>query len=767
MENENLTMNCDDALLAKQMQAKLQESPDFLQTVIDSIPDATMVLDCDYRVLLANASAKEMTGGKDPAALGLTCHQVSHRRDSPCDGQAHPCPLPRIIATKVPVCVEHAYYDIGGNSRFIEICGTPVFDTDGEVIQIIESCQDITSRKEKEQDQLQSLSRLEQLNQLQEELILSGNLDEKSKKITDTACSILDLDFCRLWITQPADLCNAGCIHAEVTEGTHVCRYRRECLHLVSSSGRYTHIDGNHRRVPFGAYKIGRIASGQDKKFLTNQVTTDPRVHNHEWAKSCGLASFAGYKLRDADGRPIGVLAVFSKHPITEEDDAFLSSLAKTTSKTILECEVKRELCEAKNRAEAATRAKSCFLANMSHEIRTPMTAILGFTDIMLDYVENPEAIEAAQTVKRNGEHLLQLINDILDISKIEAGKMDFEAIRWSPRQVVAEVITLLHMRAHAKGLTLRDEYEGPLPETIVTDPTRLQQILTNIVGNAVKFTQTGGIRIVTRMVDADSDEPKLHFDVIDTGIGIPEEQIDTMFEAFTQADGSVTRHFEGTGLGLAISLQIAQKLGGEVTAKSKPGEGSTFTLSTSTGPLDGIRLVEYTTKATLGSEAATASRAKDGQKLQCRILLAENVPDNQRLISAILRGAGAEVVIAQNGAEAVASALANGPGSDGRGSDPAESFDVILMDMQMPILDGYAATRRLRNEEYTRPIVALTAHAMQGDRQKCLDAGCDDYLTKPVDQKKLLEVVASWASRTKEQSETVVGTECGSEGIN
>ncbi|MFH1265981.1 MAG: ATP-binding protein, partial [Planctomycetota bacterium] len=531
----------------------------------------------------------------------------------------------------------------------------------------------------------------------------------------------------------------------------HVCRDREKCLHLASSSGRYTHIDGDHRRVPLGAYKIGRVATGEDKKFLTNQVTTDPRVHNHEWAERLELVSFAGYRLRGGNSLPVGVLAAFSKHPVTEEVDTFLSNLAETASLVILDSEAERKLHEAKSRAEAATHAKSSFLANMSHEIRTPMTAILGFTDILLDKLEEPEALEAAEIVKRNGQHLLELINDILDISKIEAGKMEFEKIRWSPRQVVAEVVSLLHVRADARGLALVDEYEGPLPETIVTDPTRLQQILINVVGNAIKFTETGGVRIVMSLADGDGGEPKLRFDVIDTGIGIPKEQIDEVFEAFSQADGSVTRQYGGTGLGLAISRQLARKLGGDVTAASEPGKGSTFTVTVATGPLREVPLVEYATEAALGSEEPNARAAKDERELRCRVLLAEDIPDNQRLIAAVLREAGAEVAIAQDGQRAVEKALAAQPGRGRIYSDPAEPFDVILMDMQMPILDGYEATRRLREQGYAGPIIALTAHAMRGDRRKCLDAGCDDYLTKPIRPEKLVATVARWASRLEE----------------
>ncbi len=515
--------------------------------------------------------------------------------------------------------------------------------------------------------------------------------------------------------------------------------------------------DGNVARWNPAAEKTFGYSSKEIMGRNVHAVLTPPEYREQAaqgltgFAKS-GKGSVIGKTLeleaqrKDGSRFPIEM----SMSPVNLEDRWWAVAIVRDITE---KKQAERKLHDAKNRAEAATQAKSCFLANMSHEIRTPMTAILGFTDILLDDLKEPTDIECAQIVKRNGEHLLQIINDILDISKIEAGKVEMELIRWSPRQIVTEVVSLLHVRTDAKGLTLTDEYLGPLPETITTDPARLCQILVNLVGNAIKFTETGGVRIVTRMLDDGEGGPKLRFDVIDTGIGIPEEQIETLFEPFTQADGSNARKFGGTGLGLTISRRLARMLGGDVTAKSRPGKGSTFSLTVATGPLDGVRLVEYPAEAPPASEQPTESTAESREKLQCRILLADDIPDNRRLISALLSEAGAEVTIARDGQEAVEKALATRPGWGRRYGDPTEPFDVILMDIQMPVLDGYEAARRLRREGYTGPIIALTAHAMRGDRQKCLEAGCDDYFAKPIDRKKLVETVAWWVSRQHEQA--------------
>ena len=416
--------------------------------------------------------------------------------------------------------------------------------------------------------------------------------------------------------------------------------------------------------------------------------------------------------------------------------------------------------------AKWANHAKSEFLANMSHEIRTPMTAILGFTDILLDDLKETETIAAAQTIKRNGEQLLRLINDILDISKIEAGKMEVEMMNWSPGQIVAEVVSLMHVRADAKGLTLGDEIEGSLPETIMTDPVRLRQILVNLVGNAIKFTEKGGVRIVTKLVRDPQGQPSLAFAVIDTGSGIRDTEIGKLFEPFTQADGSPSRRHEGTGLGLAISRQLARALGGDVTASSEFGKGSTFTATVSTGPLDGIPLVQCPAEVGNTGNRPNESTTDSIPKLQCRVLLAEDIPDNQRLIEAILCGVGAEVTIVGNGQDAVEQVLATHPGWGRRHGDPTKPFDIVLMDMQMPVLDGYAATRRLRHEGYAGPVIALTAHSMCGDREKCIGAGCDDYLSKPVIRKELVQMVAKWASLRDSQARSVLAEQPSLENV-
>ncbi len=398
------------------------------------------------------------------------------------------------------------------------------------------------------------------------------------------------------------------------------------------------------------------------------------------------------------------------------------------------------ELLAAKDAAEQGSRAKSEFLANMSHEIRTPMTAILGFAELLVDDATDQTQLEAAAIIKRNGEHLLGVINDILDLSKIEAGGLHVEHIACSPCQIVAAVLSLMRVRAKAKNLTLRSEYEGPIPETIQSDPTRLRQILINLTANALNFTELGEVRLVARLVDARSPEPKMQFQVVDTGIGMTPQQMAALFKPFTQADASTTRKHGGTGLGLAISQRLAEKLGGEITVQSKAGQGSTFTLTVATGPLNDVAMLEEPRESHPSVDVPQPSQP--ATRLDARVLLAEDGFDNQRLIAFVLCKAGAEVVVVDNGQIACEHALA--------AQEAGEPFDVIVMDMQMPVLDGYDATARLRAAGYTSPIIALTAHAMRSDRDKCLQVGCDDYVAKPVDQKRLISVVTQYVTREK-----------------
>jgi signal transduction histidine kinase/CheY-like chemotaxis protein len=396
-----------------------------------------------------------------------------------------------------------------------------------------------------------------------------------------------------------------------------------------------------------------------------------------------------------------------------------------------------RSLSAALEAAEDASRAKSEFLANMSHEIRTPITAILGFADLLAETGDRSiaprERLEWIDTVQNNGRHLLSVVNDILDLAKIEAGKMEPSRELVDPLSIARSCVAALTPRAREKRIGLDLEIQG-VPREVTTDPKLLRQVLFNLIGNAVKFTETGGVRVV---VWVDEQRGSLRVEVRDTGLGMSAEQLAKVssFKAFTQADSSMSRRFGGTGLGLRISHRITALLGGGLELASEAGAGTTAVASFEAGPLG--REVSLLTAPDRDHESA--SLTLEGT----RVLIAEDGPDNQRLFGHLLRRAGAHVEIVENGLLAVEAVCGGGVIHPGGGA-----YDVILMDMQMPELDGYQATRTIRERGVTTPIVALTAHAMSGDRERCLAAGCSGYLAKPVERTRLIETVSSFLRR-------------------
>ncbi|MDX2197586.1 MAG: ATP-binding protein [Phycisphaerae bacterium] len=391
---------------------------------------------------------------------------------------------------------------------------------------------------------------------------------------------------------------------------------------------------------------------------------------------------------------------------------------------------------------EAANRAKSLFLTHMSHEIRTPMTAILGYCDMLDELADAPGAAslrrEAIQTIRRSGEHLLGVISGMLDVSRIEADKLVLDRADVDLAQLVNDLIALLAPKAVQKGIKLDAQCDTPIPRTIRTDALRVRQICLNLLGNALKFTARGGVSLRLGLVR--SDPPALSIAIRDTGIGMTSAQMAGLFQPFAQVDDSMSRRFEGAGLGLYISRRLAELLGGDITVQSTPGEGSTFSLRL---PLESIAGVELVTPAMKSStellpalSANAAVAVSPGSRLAgVRVLLAEDGPDNQRLISYHLRKEGAIVDVVSNGREALERLTVEG---ELLSDLPC---DLLITDMQMPEMDGYALAASLRERGCGLPIVALTAHAMAHEAERCLKAGCNVYAAKPIQRDALIDV--------------------------
>ncbi len=663
------------------------------ETILETVPAFIFLRDEHNHIHYANKRFRELFG--DPA--DKRCFEVMKHRQAPCDD----CSADRAIAQGLFDEKECARSD--GSVFFVS--DAPITGTDGKQFAL-EVGIDITDRKKAELEVLEIRQRLH-----------------------DIIDFLPDATF--------------------VIDKTHtVIAWNRAMEQLTGMTKEEVIGTNDHRySVPFYGDRrpaLADIIAAEKPSACTYDISI-PKANGAVFAETFH-PSFRGGEdtymwltaspLLDANGNVAG--AIESIRDITARKQA------------------ERELEQAKQSAESANKSKSEFLANMSHEIRTPMTAILGFSDIVAEGVaccpvcvnhqdchQRARTKDAIETIRRNGKYLLDIINNILDISKIESGKFVVESVTIDPQSLIHTIEELMRVRAESKGLNLIVEKRWPLPRTITTDPTRLKQILINLVANALKFTETGEVWLIVGVETASTTAQQIVFDVIDTGIGIREIDQRGLFHPFAQADSSTSRRFGGTGLGLSICKRLASLLGGDIAlVRSAAGKGSHFRLTVDPGPLNEKSMIMAEDKDSHSSTKAEPDKLNEYADLplcNVRILLAEDGPDNQRLIAHVLEKNGASVDIATNGEIAVRNAWTR--------HEHGEPYHIIIMDMQMPLMDGYEATRQLRNRGYQGTIVALTAHAMDSDRERCLEAGCNEYATKPIDRKALIELLAQFAT--------------------
>ncbi len=656
-----------DITEAKQIELELRDREAHLRRVIDGSFAFLAVLDTEGRVLEINKPALQIVGVDRVDVIGKLFWKTSWwSADEDVvnrirDAVAH-------VAGGEVYRADLPYFLADGVRRMVDFNLNPVLDDDGQVAYLVPSGVDITDRFNAEIQVRETRDRLDHaLNRL-EIAMQAGNAAP--------------------WSWNP------------------------ETQRMNSDSALrrlFGFPDDDDKTLEEFLQRIDPQDAAQVTQAIT-QALTEGTAFNQEYRVRLPTAD-----VRWIQARGQGVV---DKHGKTVD---FFGFLVDVTERHLYQDSIEA----ARAAAEAANRSKSTFLANMSHEIRTPMTAILGYIDLIADKIVDVETLGHVHTIRRNGDFLLDIINDILDLSKIEAGKLDISQETFPPARLIEDVRSIMNVRASETGIQLDIEFKSKLPSLVMTDAKRLKQILINLVGNAIKFTPEGSVKVVV-----DHQPGSLRFEIIDTGIGMSGQQIEKLFQPFSQGDGNVNREFGGTGLGLAISKRLAEMLGGKIEVQSELAHGSSFTVTVGVVEVAGSELAEPQHDTEIKPEQATNQNIE----LDCDILVVDDRRDIRFLSKTFLTRAGARVDEAEDGQAAIQKVeLRISQGS---------SYDLVLLDMQMPKLDGYAAAKALRRLGFAGPIIALTADAMQGDMTRCLAAGCNDYLSKPIDKQVMLEKV-------------------------
>ena len=695
----------------KRSREDLRKERDFTATVLDTTGALVVVMDREGRVVRFNRACEGITGYSSDKIVGKSIWETLL---APEEREAVKAVFHELRSGQFPNRYENSWVAKDGSRRQIAWSNTVLLDAQGAVDHIVATGLDITEQRQADQRQARLLRRLEGFNRLQEELILPAPLAEKFKKITEAAVELLDLDFCRIWSLAAGDLCDSGCIHAVAADEVHWCYRRDRCLHLMASSGRYTHVDGTHRRVPLGCYKIGTIATDEEKKFLTNSVTVDPRIHNHAWAERLGLVSFAGYKLHDGRDNPTGVFAMFAQHPLSDEDDAFLSHLAETTSKVIMDHQAEEELRQSQKLEGVGQLA-----GGIAHEFNNLLQAIGGYAGYAMEGLDPGEQRhDDLEQVLKATDRATALTRQLLGFSRrhaIQPKSIDANAavhdLAKLMRPTIGEHIAL--------DLALGDEVG-----TVYADAGELQQALLNLCVNARDAMPAGGaLTIKTERVVLPAPFWDPHFDiqpglyvvftVSDTGCGIPRDLQQHIFEPFfTTKDVG-----KGTGLGLALVYGIVRQHRGAIHVYSELGMGTTFKLYFPAGHDEAeYGCTEEGPLALLGRET---------------ILVAEDEPLVRDLTVRTLEKAGYTVLAACDGEEALRIFR-----------DNHDTIALVVLDAIMPKLTGHEVHRSIKQISPDTKFVCCTGYDRETARSECLVHDNVPLIQKPFTSHTLLSTV-------------------------
>lgn len=721
-----------DVTDAKRTQlAQLSESQIFLDSVVENIPNMIFVKDAKtLRFVRFNLAGEKLLGLDSDHLLGRSDFDLFPREQAEDFVKADR----EVLAGGVTVDIPEEPIQTPEGVRLLHTKKIPIFDQDGEAQYLLGISEDITERRKADAQRLELMKSELALSEAEKTAMRLAFLSEASAALNRSLDIHAMLNtFARVLIRDMS----STCVIDILDEGGQ--SFDRLAVTRGSRSGMNSAID-SHIVADFEKIEmVADVETGPMSTLRNGRVQLHPLLEPTAIARALTPCPDQGAALNRHGAqsmlvvpilygtRVLGAITLVAPdgyQAYDELDVSLAQDIAKRAAFAI-------ENANLFSRANEASRAKSAFLANISHEIRTPLGAMIGFAELSLEEGSlNPAQSEHIQKIVKNGQQLLRIVNDVLDISKVESDHLQVDRIDFSLSRLLDEVISLLRNQAESKGLELKLQKAPDLPDAISTDPLRLRQILINMIGNAIKFTEKGHVEVVASVDQKGADDgvsdkgsadgaSLLAFRIRDTGLGINEVQARRLFEPFVQADESMARKFGGTGLGLHLSRKLARLLGGDVSLESSiHGQGSCFLVNVA---------VELAASPALTTP--TPAPVRQTPKLQGRLLVVEDSVDNQILIQAFLAGEDLQIDLAANGREGLDLAL-------------QKAYDLILMDIQMPVMDGFEAIRQLRAHGYFGQVVALTAHGMKGDRERCLEQGFNDYLSKPITRQSLVECV-------------------------